>query len=282
MPRDVYFALAARAKERGVPLIGHVPGAITVLEAARAGQKSIEHYGIADGCASVEAETEAMRLRSDRSQRQPPGKVQQLIVDGFDERRCGELLRELARLGTWQVPTLVASRFRLVPSDPASTSRPELQYVAAAERDQWTTSRSAAIQQTAPALAETRRQVFAQQKRIVGLMQRAGVPLLAGTDVTNPWLVPGFSLHDELALFVEAGLTPAEALRTATLAPASYFGETGRTGTVAKDRTADLVLLDANPLADIHNTLKVRAVVLNSRYVDRRALDQLLAAARTP
>src|SRR4051794_16338345 len=96
----------------------------------------------------------------------------------------------------------------------------------------------------------------------------------------NPFVFPGFSLHDELALLVEAGLTPLEALRSATIAPAVFLHATDSLGTIDKGRVADLVLLDANPLADIHNTMRIRAVVLAGRLLERAALDSLLAAAK--
>jgi imidazolonepropionase-like amidohydrolase len=109
------------------------------------------------------------------------------------------------------------------------------------------------------------------------MMQRAGVGLLAGTDTHNPYVLPGFSLHDELALLVEAGLSPLEALQAATLNPARFLKMTDSLGTIAPGKLADFVLLDANPLADIHNTTKIRAVVANGRYLDRAALDAVLA-----
>jgi len=111
-------------------------------------------------------------------------------------------------------------------------------------------------------------------------MHRAGVPILAGTDVGNPFVYPGFSLHDELGLLVEAGLTPAAALRAATLDPARYLGVADSLGSVARGKRADLVLLDADPLADIANTRRIRAVVARGRYLDRAALDALLAEAK--
>jgi imidazolonepropionase-like amidohydrolase len=108
-------------------------------------------------------------------------------------------------------------------------------------------------------------------------MQRAGVELLAGTDMPKPFLLPGFSLQDELVLLVEAGLTPIEAIKTATINPARFLGKAKELGTVEKGKLADLVLLDANPLSDIRNTQKINAVVVNGRLLDRKALDDLLA-----
>ena len=108
------------------------------------------------------------------------------------------------------------------------------------------------------------------------MMHRAGVEFLAGTDVSNPYCFPGFSLHDELALLVQAGLSPMEALQSATLNPARFLGKEKELGTVEKGKIADLVLLEANPLEDIRNTTKINSVVLNGRLLERKALDQLL------
>ena len=114
---------------------------------------------------------------------------------------------------------------------------------------------------------------------VVGRMHRAGVRILAGTDM--PWLVvPGFSLHDELILLVKAGLSPAEALRSATLDTAEFLGLQSSVGTVETGKLADLVLLDANPLEDIHNTQRISGVFLQGRYYNRQALDGLLQKAK--
>jgi imidazolonepropionase-like amidohydrolase len=115
---------------------------------------------------------------------------------------------------------------------------------------------------------------------MVGMMFRAGVPLLAGTDAMNPYCLPGFSLHDELVLVVQSGLTPLAALQAATLNPAEFLGRSDELGGIAPGKRADLVLLTADPLADIHNTTQIQAVWLRGKYLDRAALDQLLAAAK--
>jgi imidazolonepropionase-like amidohydrolase len=121
--------------------------------------------------------------------------------------------------------------------------------------------------------------VLEKDRAMLQRMRKAGMRFLAGSDGNpdNPEDTPGFTLHEELAAFVQGGLTPAEALRTATLNPAAYFGATDTLGTVAVGKLADLVLLDADPLADIHNTTKIAAVVANGHYYDRTALDHLMA-----
>jgi imidazolonepropionase-like amidohydrolase len=107
-------------------------------------------------------------------------------------------------------------------------------------------------------------------------LRDAGVRLLAGTDTPQPFIYPGFSLHDELALLVKSGLTPLEALRTATYNPAEYLNALDSLGTIAPGKIADLVVLDANPLESIQNTRRIAAVVANGRLFERADLDSLL------
>jgi hypothetical protein len=111
-------------------------------------------------------------------------------------------------------------------------------------------------------------------------MQKAGVGILAGTDTPNPFVYPGFGLHDELGLLVLAGLTPMEALQAATRNPARYFGNLDSTGTIEQGKIADLDLLNANPLDDINNAGALDAVVLGGRLITRSELDALLATAQ--
>jgi imidazolonepropionase-like amidohydrolase len=112
-------------------------------------------------------------------------------------------------------------------------------------------------------------------------MYRAGVPILAGTDTMNPQCFPGFGIHDELALLVDAGLSPLAALQAATRNAAEFMGQLDRRGTIEVGKTADLVLLDKDPLADIHNTRSIQAVVLSGKLYPRVALDAMLAKAQT-
>lgn len=133
-----------------------------------------------------------------------------------------------------------------------------------------------------PADWANRKAVYARQLEVVRLLHGEGVRFLAGTDLSNPFIYPGFSLHDELASLVAAGFTPAEALRTATLNPAIYLGATDSLGTVDPGKRADLVLLDANPLDDIRNTTKIAAEVLRGRLYDRKALNRILAGRAIP
>ncbi|HEX7242350.1 MAG TPA: amidohydrolase family protein, partial [Longimicrobiaceae bacterium] len=193
-----------------------------------------------------------------------------LPVSTFDAAKCERLYRRLARNRSWAVPTLVVHRAFASLGDSAFRADPRLADMPAAYRMFWGFSRSD------PAY----RAAYEQHLRTVGAMHRAGVPILAGTDVLNPYIFPGYSLHDELELLARAGLSPLDALRTATLNPARYLGRADSLGTVAAGKLADLVLLDADPLADVRNTRRIRAVVAGGRYLDRAALDRLVAEAR--
>jgi imidazolonepropionase-like amidohydrolase len=123
----------------------------------------------------------------------------------------------------------------------------------------------------------TRKRFVEKELELVSEMHRAGVPFLAGTDTAaGVYVFPGFSLHEELELFVKAGFTPAEALRTATSNPARFLGMEDRLGTVENGKLADLVLLDRNPLEDIGSTRAIFAVVANGRFFTREDLDRLL------
>jgi imidazolonepropionase-like amidohydrolase len=131
-----------------------------------------------------------------------------------------------------------------------------------------------------PSNTQNLQQLYERIPAIVLALHRAGVTMLAGTDAWAVYDFPGSDLHSELWHMVQAGLTPLEALRTATLTPAQYMRVADSLGSVRPGKLADLVLLDGNPLADIRNTERISGVVANGRYLDRPALDLLMAEAR--
>jgi imidazolonepropionase-like amidohydrolase len=201
-------------------------------------------------------------------------------IRSFDSARCQGLFAQFRRNSTWQVPTLTVHRAMGYMNDSHFTSDPRVAYMSGDVRRRWDPANDFRFRRWRPQDFELHRQLFKADEQMVGIMFRAGVPLLAGTDVMNPYCLPGFSLHDELALLVESGLTPLAALQAATLRPAEFLGRTSELGSVAPGKRADLVLLSADPLADIHNTTQIQAVWLRGKYFDRAALDQLLANAK--
>ena len=116
---------------------------------------------------------------------------------------------------------------------------------------------------------------------LVKTMHEAGVQLMAGTDGPDPYVLPGFSLHEELEWLVKSGFTPLQALQAATIGPAVFLSKTDKYGVAEVGQVADLVLLDANPLQDIRNTKKIFGVVVGGKYYSRAALDKMLAQVET-
>ena len=147
-------------------------------------------------------------------------------------------------------------------------------FLPASLRDWWSKNRSA----TASIGGQ---ELFASKLSLTQKMHTSGVLFLAGTDSPNPSILPGFALHDELRLLVSAGFNPMEAIQAATLNPARYLGRERDIGTIETGKLADLVLLDANPLDDISNTQKIRAVIVNGRYLNRETLGAMLAGVHS-
>lgn len=177
---------------------------------------------------------------------------------------------------TWQCPTLIMRHNYATLDDSSLADDPRLKYAKPSWVEVWLRMTKDAKMWPAGEAAK-RKETIRKEDALVGAMQRAGVGILAGTDSTNPYVLPGFSLHDELALLVKAGLTPMEALRTATYNPAKFLGLLGSLGTVETGKFADLVLLDANPLENISNTKMIAAIIVNGRYLPRKSLDEMLA-----
>jgi hypothetical protein len=286
LSRDSYFAIAAEAKKDGIPFVGHVPVSVTALEASDAGQKSIEHLDGLDYVISPLGDG-FRRDRLERIGKPPqPGEMMKLplrianelnqLADTYDERRAASLFAHLVRNGTWQVPTLSVARVFASIGDAALYQDAHLKYVSKQDRGWWEGNPIVHIEM--PEYVAGRKRGFQETMRITHAAHQAGVGFLAGTDSGGvPYLYYGFSLHDELTLLVEAGFTPMQALQAATRDPAQFLG-LNDTGTVEVGKRADLVLLGADPLADIHNTRKIEAVLLGGRLFDRRELDAFLSS----
>lgn len=247
LARESYFALIGEAKRLKINVEGHVPVSMTAAEASAAGQKSIEHF---TGLGEAE----------------------------IDAQKADAVIAVLKKNRTWICPTIIM-RSNYASLDSAQLAADwRLNYVKPSWKNRWLNmSKDAA--KTPPEEWNKRRETVRREKALVGKMARAGVGILAGTDDANPYVFPGFSLHDELALLVEAGLTPKQALQTATINPAKFFNKPGFTGTIERGRIADLVLLEANPLEDIRNTKKIAAVIADGRYFSEEDLRKILSDA---
>jgi imidazolonepropionase-like amidohydrolase len=258
LTRETWFAALRAARERGLRSGGHVPRSVTAAEASDSGLGSLEHLlQIPIPCTPAESLALAPRFPI------------QGMLGRCTSADLAPLFARLVRNGTAVVPTQVAayeiSHWPLtdLPGDAYARHLPDTLRRFVTQIFQIPPGVPADAHRTGQAL-------FAKRLALVGAMHRAGVVLLAGTDAPLRNSPPGFGLHEELALLVRAGLSPFAALRAATLAPARWFGMQDSLGTVAPGQLADLVLLDADPLADIRNLRGIRAVVQQGRVVRRR------------
>jgi imidazolonepropionase-like amidohydrolase len=259
LSRDTYFAIVDEAKKLKLTVVGHAPGPdLLIDECAKAGQKSFEH---------MQGVLYYLNTHS------WPHRVDDLTLSQK------ETLYDIFRKNNaWLCPTLAVMYSFGV--DPRVTADPRLKYIASGTKASWA-ARAAAVPLDSNGSG---RQWYQEALGHVGAMHRAGVNILAGTDATPSVtfgglpLLPGFGLHDELRHLVFAGLSPLDALRTATYKPAEYLGLLDSLGTVEPDKLAEMVLLDGNPLDDINNTTKIQMVFTGGRVYRRAALDAILSA----
>lgn len=278
-----FEALLTAAAARGVPVDGHVPFRVPAKEAVQLGMRTVEHLsGMVQGCSSAATEVAAAYTRLLESPPLPFPAADSAFLslirrlsDSEDEALCAELVDAYASSDVAVTPTLVNAWSQADPAgaledqDAASLLPPDLS-------GEWGMMAGPGPGQMLSAIT---RPVLERLPAHVRRLKEAGVPVLVGTDTGNLFLVPGASVHEELILLAEAGLTPLEAIRAATVTPADVFGLSDSLGHVRPGYLADFVLLASDPTADIEAVRDVATVVLRGRPYDRAALDSLLAVA---
>jgi imidazolonepropionase-like amidohydrolase len=267
IPRDAVFAIAEEARKEGIPFEGHVPDSVRASEMSAAGMQSFEHLiGIFEGSSAAEDDF----LKGNKTEGR--------FLATYDAARAASLAATLAKNQTWQCPTLVWERGGNLIDVTDFGKDTRAKYVPASWKTKtWKRFTDEIIQGYGTDDLPTRKKFLDKELEVVGMLHKTGVRFLAGTDTpAGVYVFPGFSLHEELHRFVAAGFTPLEAVQTATINPARFFGLENQLGAIEKGRLADLVLLSANPLEDIANTQKIAGVVVNGRYFNRAELDQML------
>jgi imidazolonepropionase-like amidohydrolase len=271
---EVYEAVVAEARARGVPVVGHVDPRVGVHRALAAGQQ-IEHLD--NYMESVLADSAPTRVSvSDVGAYRAANWV---TLDYVDDRKVEAIAGATARAGVFVTPTLAFFRtwFATPTTLEEIRARPDYALIPPTMREGW--EKTHARMWSNPPSEARRARYVAVRNRLVRAIVDSGGHILAGSDGPGGLMGYGWMLHRELAMLVEAGLSPLEALRAATSEPARFLNAEGEWGRVRPGLRADLVLLDADPRLDIRHTQRIRQVAIGGRWLSKDALDGFVRAA---
>jgi len=284
---EQFKTILVLAKKKGLKVTGHVPLSMNVTSASNQGLNSMEHIRNVELSFASNADElllerrkilevekgstgAALRTKLHQLQRIP-------AIDNYDENKANKVLAVLAKNGTWQIPTLTLAK--------AYSTRyfaeTDWQESFDAMPDTIATTWKLRIDTIMKEPVQTSSHQYSEWfLNMVGKMHDADIPIMAGTDTPIFFLTPGRSLHQELALLVEVGFTPLEAIKTATVNPAKYFEMENELGRIQENMWADMVILEDNPLENIDHTRSIEAVFKQGKYLDRKALDSLLVRSK--
>lgn len=272
VPRIAFDSLAATANRLRIPFAGHVPLEVGLDVALTSKYSTIDHL---DGI------IEAMYNGAQPLTPQLNGFFGLGIVRQLDQSRFQSIVDRVKASGVAMVPTqILMDNYANDLTGEQLTSAGEFRYWVPQQVAAWKAQKDQILAQL-PVPPEQRQEFLALRRRFIKALHDAGVLFLLGSDAPQLWNVPGFSAHRELGALVTAGLTPYEALRTGTVNVAKFLGEEGRSGVVRAGARADLILLDANPLQDITNSLKINGVVVNGRWIGPEERQRMLGALGT-
>jgi len=269
LSKEAYDAVLEAAKKIRMPVVGHTPIPVGLAHVLHSGIRSIEHL--------TGYETALVKEQADTPDQSRWTRV--------DETRFAAIAGETAKAGVWNCPTFTVYQNRATPGEPEFVQkmldRPEMRYVSPETVQSWRPENNF-IKSFSPARIVSQRQSDPTRKKFVKALYDAGARLLLGTDYPNPFVVPGFSIQAELRNFVEAGLSPYEAIRAGTSGAAEFLGAGKEFGTVAVGRRADLILVEGNPLKDVANVSRRAGVMIRGKWLpqaDLTAMLEKLAAA---
>ena len=281
MPRDRWSAIAREATKYGLEIAGHVPMSLILEEAIQQGFSSIEHsLGFAMALTNDEAAARARVMAANEAGNGYAALFEEddRALGNVDDERLAAIAALMVGNGVAFDANLQDLRAMAWSSSGQWDDDPRLQYLPEAIADSW--RQAAADNSFNETDIGNLRRTFERMPQILARLHQHGVMILAGTDAGAMFDFPGFDIHNELAMLVGGGLSPMDAIRTATVNPAVFMGMDDSLGTVEVGKLADLLLLDANPLDDITNTQRITAVFQNGNYYDRAVLDAMLRAMR--
>jgi hypothetical protein len=300
--REAFFAIQDTAGRLGLHVAGHLNPVVSATEASNAGLKAIEHLGPLLGilldCSIAEKMIRRKMTAPGPALFAGPPSLEmirrivanpmmlawsrkgaaaglQFAIKTFSKKKGRVLSKVFVRNGTWQVPTLIRVRTMEIFNDPVYRNDPNLRYVAPETRAMWQELADEYEQKASGAVKRAFRSLYDLQLELVKLFKEEGVHMLAGSDMTGGWCIPGFSLQQEFRELSNAGLSPLEILQMTTLKGAEFLGREATMGTVEEGKKGDLVVLDANPIESAGNLGKIHAVVLRGRCLPKAELERM-------
>lgn len=285
--REVYKAIAQRCKELDFPFCGHTPNVISAEEASQLGQKSIEHLnGIFESASKEEDRIDSLEQLFNRAFELGDisnalmafTNIMDAYTTGYDEHALDKLSETLRDNHTFITPTLILHQKNWFRNSHDYTTRQENKYIPKSMLEGWHPQNDFPSKIYSEATWQAGQNSFITAQKITKRLRDNNIKILAGTDCGISYVVPGFSLHEELDLLVKSGLSNGEALQTATLNPAVFLNTIDSLGTIAEGKIADLVILGSNPLDNIENTQSILGVVKNGIHLNRETLDDLLSS----
>lgn len=280
LPDSIYFELSEYAQSIDFPFSGHVPQTVTNLEASKSGISSLEHLlDIPLECASEEANIRSGSIDYGGLQDRLARYVfrNKLIIDSYDPKKATKLFEAFVENETWHTPTISMWYKNAWFEEEEKNDQPYFQYLPTYMRKYWTPQVNDHLKFRQKEFIQIKQLQVDHYMRIIGDMHKAGVKLLAGTDTgANPLCWPGLGVHLEIEMFEKAGLSPAEALKTATINPVRFLGIQENYGTISTGKFADMILLTDNPLESVSNTQKIAGVVKGGSFYSKRRINEYL------
>lgn len=269
LSREVFDAIAREAGEAGISFEGHVSEDVGVHRALDARQRAIDHL---DGYMQALGDPQCLERAG------AIGIFGLAVAHCADPARIPELVEHTRAAGTWMVPTqILLEQWALPPGDAELKARPVMRYLSPQTVSRWRSALGNFVGANPPSREDAQR--FLELRReLIRQMHRAGVPIALGSDAPQVFNAPGDSALEELHLYTQIGLSPFDALRTATVNPARFFGAADRFGAVREGLEADLLLVEANPLEDVRAVRRLAGVMARGRWVPRAELDERLEA----
>jgi imidazolonepropionase-like amidohydrolase len=272
---DLFLKSIIAARKRGWKVTGHVPATMNVDVFSKNGLSAIEHIGYLQRAASKNEDSiTKLRAVNKISGRE----ANELYLNSFDSTVAIAKFKQLAKNGTAVVPTINGSYITTYLDKTSHDNDDYLRYLGPALKRTYNWRVERASKDNTDAIA-FRHKNFEAGAKLLPLLYKSGITILAGTDAgyLNSFNYPGLGMHDELAIMVKYGLTPQQALICSVINGPAFFNQSKLYGAVAKQKNADLLILNANPLIDINNTKKIDAVINKGKYLNRKYLDKLLA-----